>query len=227
MVTSRPAGPTVIRNGRWARWLHAGAYLTVLPLLGTGWWLLLGQEGTPSPLALITGRSDTTLHTALGWALAGVTVLALLPARAVVTFLIDSVRFRRHDLAWFARWPGALRTGRFAWHDGRFDPGQRLANLAILAGLATVIGSGLALALLHGGPAYQWLVPLHRWSTYLLTPALAAHVVIAVGVLPGYRGAWRSMHLGGHLATAVAARLWPGWLERQGRPERDGGRTPR
>jgi formate dehydrogenase subunit gamma len=39
-------------------------------------------------------------------------------------------------------------------------------------------------------------------------------------VLPGYRGVWRAMHLGGHLAEPVARRLWPGWVERQPRGHR-------
>jgi formate dehydrogenase subunit gamma len=38
---------------------------------------------------------------------------------------------------------------------------------------------------------------------------------VAAGVLPGYRGVWRSMHLGGHLDIRVARRLWPAWAERQ------------
>lgn len=208
MATDRASTATTVRHSRHARWLHAATYLTVLPLLGTGWWLLLGQEGNPSPLAVLTRTDDTTLHTALGWALVGIAGVALLRARSARRLIADSLQFRRRDLTWFARWPGALRTGRFAWHDGRFDPGQRLANLAVLAGMATVIGTGAAIALLHGGPAYQWLIPLYRWSTYLLTPVLA-----------GYRGVWRSMHLGGRLPTAVAARLWPGWLERQRRQQ--------
>jgi hypothetical protein len=70
------------------------------------------------------------------------------------------------------------------------------------------------MALLHGGPAFVWLVPLHRWSTYALIPLVIGHVVIASGVLPGYRGVWRSMHLGGRLPTTVARRVWPGWTER-------------
>src|SRR6185503_20107326 len=43
------------RYNRRTRWLHAGVYVTVLILLATGWWLVLGQEGEPSPLARITG----------------------------------------------------------------------------------------------------------------------------------------------------------------------------
>jgi formate dehydrogenase subunit gamma len=70
------------------------------------------------------------------------------------------------------------------------------------------------MALLHGGPAFVWLVRVHRWSTYALIPLLVGHIVIAAGVLPGYRGVWRSMHLGGHLDVRVAHRIWPGWTER-------------
>jgi formate dehydrogenase subunit gamma len=58
------------------------------------------------------------------------------------------------------------------------------------------------------------LVRIHRWSTYLLIPLIVGHIVIASGVLPGYRGVWRSMHLGGRLDAQVAQRLWPDWTER-------------
>jgi cytochrome b subunit of formate dehydrogenase len=212
---SRGCAGTVERYNRRTRWLHAGVYLTVLVLLATGWWLLLGREGDPSPLARATGMPDTSLHTGVGWVLVGVAVVGLVfGARAVRTFVVESVRFGRHDLAWFSRWPAALRSGRFGWHDGHFDPGQRVANIAITLGLLAVIGSGAGMALLHGGPAFVWLVRIHRWSTYLLTPVLLGHILIASGVLPGYRGAWRAMHLGGRLNRTVAHRIWPAWLER-------------
>jgi formate dehydrogenase subunit gamma len=44
---------------------------------------------------------------------------------------------------------------------------------------------------------------------------LIGHILIASGLLPGYRGVARAMHLGGRLRVAVARRVWPGWLERQ------------
>ncbi len=150
----------------------------------------------------------------------GVAALGLvLGARAVRTFAVETVRFRRADLTWFARWPRALWTGRFARHDGHFDPGQRIANVVIVAGLAALIGSGVGMALLHGGPAFVVLARVHRWSTYVLTPVLLGHILITF-LPPGYRGAWRSMHLGGRVNPAVAGRLWPGWLERAGGPDR-------
>jgi formate dehydrogenase subunit gamma len=221
MTTETPnAGRTgrivVRRYGRAARWLHVGVYVAVLVLIGTGLWLLVGQEGNPSPLSRLIGTPDTRLHLWVGWFFTGLVGLAILvAARGAFGFVAESLRYRRSDLMWLKRWPAAVLTGRFPWHDGRFDPGQRLANLAMIVGFVAVVGSGVAMALLHGGPAFVWLVRVHRWSTYLLVPLIAGHVLIACGVLPGYRGVWRSMHLGGRLDATVARRLWPGWTERQ------------
>jgi len=39
------------------------------------------------------------------------------------------------------------------------------------------------------------------------------YILIAAGVLPGDRGVWRSMHLGGRLHEETAHRLWPAWTE--------------
>jgi cytochrome b subunit of formate dehydrogenase len=218
------AGPrrvVVERYSRAARWLHVGVYAAVLVLLGTGLWLLAGQEGRPSPLSRLTGSRDTTLHLWVGWFFTGLVALAILvAARAAGRFLVDSLRYRRSDLEWFRRWPAALVTGRFPWHAGRFDPGQRVANLAMLVAFLAVMASGVAMALLHGGPAFVWLVRMHRVSTYLLIPLIAGHILIASGVLPGYRGVWRSMHLGGRLDASVARRLWPGWSDRHAAEDR-------
>jgi cytochrome b subunit of formate dehydrogenase len=214
--TSPPARVVVERYGRATRWLHAGVYTTVLVLLATGVWLLIGKEGVPSPLSRLAGVPDTRLHVWVGWGFTGLVAAGvLLGARAAAGFIIESVRFRRSDLAWFRRWPAAVLTGRFPWHDGHFDPGQRVANVLLVVAFLAVTTSGIAMALLHGGPAFVWLVPLHRLSTYVLIPLLAGHILIASGVLPGYRGVWRSMHLGGRLDASVARRLWPGWSERR------------
>ena len=203
------------RYSRKARWFHAAIYLTVLVLLGTGWWLLFGQEGNPSPLSRLTGRPDTQLHTWVGWVMTAIVVLGLVGGmHAVATFAAESIHFRRSDLGWFLSWPKALLTGRFARHEGHFDPGQRIANILLVAILVMLVVSGVGLALLHGGPAFAVLVHVHRWATYAVTPVLLGHILIAAGVLPGYRGVWRSMHLGGHLDVEVARRVWPAWLER-------------
>ncbi|MGH3387045.1 MAG: cytochrome b/b6 domain-containing protein [Nocardioidaceae bacterium] len=210
------AAPHVERNNRRTRWFHAGVYVAVLALLGTGWWLWAGQEGRPSVLAKATGISDASLHTWVGWAFAvGAPLGTLVGWRAARTLLRDSVQYRRSDLGWFRRWPVALATGRFGRHEGHFDPGQRLANLVVLLSLALLVGSGVGLALVSGGPSFVWFNRVHRWSTYLFTPVIAGHILIGAGVLPGYRGVWRAMHLGGRLRRRDAERVWPGWTERQ------------
>ena len=233
-VKGAPRREIVERYTRPTRWFHAGVYVTTLVLLATGWWLLSGREGRPSPLARLLGLPDTTVHKDAGWALVALLALGLvLGVRAARTFAAESLRFRIGDIRWFRAWPAAALTGRFARHDGHFDPGQRVVNVLMAAAMLALIGSGVGLVLLHGGPAFAVLARVHRWATYVCTLLIAAHVFVAAGVLPGYRGVWRSMHAGGRLDARVAHRLWPGWLEqarggRYGRIERTrGGRYGR
>ena len=148
-----PGADVVERYRRPARWFHAVIYVSVLILLATGWWLLAGQEGSPSPLARLTGMSDISLHKLTGWILAGAALAGLLLGiRAVPSFVAESVRLRRSELGWFARWPAAVFTGRFGWHKGRFDPGQRILNITLILGLAVLIGSGVGLISCTAGP---------------------------------------------------------------------------
>ena len=218
MIGPRQAGATLVRYTRRTRRFHAGVYLLTSLLLATGWWLLLGREGQPSPLALLVRLPDVELHKWTGWALTALGVAVPTVAwGAVGRFLRESVRFRSDDRRWLAHWPVAVFTGRFHRHEGHFDPGQRLANLLIAGLMVVVVGSGIVLVAVHGGPVFVWATRLHRWATYLLTPLLAGHVLVASGVLPGYRGAWRSMHGRGIVPEDTARRLWPGWTERQER----------
>jgi cytochrome b subunit of formate dehydrogenase len=205
----------VERYPRQVRWFHAVTYLLVFVLLGTGFWLLLGQEGKPSVAARVTGVSDPDLHTYAGWALTALVVAGVLfGARGVRMLVRESLRRDAGDLRWFVRLPAAMFTGRFPRHDGHFDPGQRVANIVLVVLLAALAGSGVGLVTVSGGPSFIWLHRIHDWSTYLITPVLLGHILIASGVLPGYRGVASAMHLGGRLRTDVARRIWPGWLDR-------------
>jgi cytochrome b subunit of formate dehydrogenase len=202
---------TVERYGRAARWLHAGVYVSTLLLLATGWWFVAGGYGRPSPLARLLGQPDEAVHELAGFALTGVLLVAVtIRARAAWAHARDSVRFRRGDGHWFVTWPRALFSGRFAEHDGHFDPGQRVANVVMALAIAVLVLSGLALLFVP----FDGALALHRWSTFALTPVIAGHILIAAGLLPGYRGVWRSMHLGGKLPAEVSRRIWPGWTER-------------
>jgi cytochrome b subunit of formate dehydrogenase len=207
---------TIERYSRSARRFHAAVYIVTLLLLATGWLLITGGEGEPSPLARVTGVPDVTLHVWLGWALLSLAILPLIASvRGVIGFARETLRYDRGDLGWLARWPAAVLTGRFARHEGHFDPGQRIANVGIVGLLGVLVASGIGLAFIHGGALFALLAAVHRLATFAFTVVIAGHVVITAGILPGYRGAWRSMHLGGRLRLDTARRLWPGWTERQ------------
>jgi cytochrome b subunit of formate dehydrogenase len=209
--TSPPGAETHVRRyNRPARWFHSSTYLVVTVLLGTGWWLRRGGEGEPSFLADLFEQPDTEVHRNAGWALTGVAGVGLtLGIRASWTFVRESLRVDRGDGRWFARWPVGALTGRFAPHRGHFDPGQRLANIAFAGSLGALIVSGIALTTLHGGDTFVVMVKVHRYATYVLTVLVIGHVLVALGILPGYRGVWRAMHWGGRIPLATARRLWP------------------
>jgi formate dehydrogenase subunit gamma len=206
------AGEIVQRYRRLARWLHAGTYLTVLIMLATGWWFLLAGYDHRSPLARLLGQPDAAVHELAGYAFALVFAVWLpFGVRRVRSFVRETVRFRRGDGRWLAAWPRATITGRFADHDGHFDPGQRLANVVMVVALLVLAASGFGMLFLP--PIGVDLLVVHRWTTFLLTPVLLGHILVAAGLLPGYRGVWRSMHLGGRLPAEVARRIWPTWLD--------------
>jgi len=205
---------TIERYRRRIRRFHTAVYVVTLLLLGGGWWLLAGGEGNPTPIARLTGIPDTQLHVWLGWALLGLGVLPLAVAtRSVIGFVRETLRYDRGDIGWLLRWPIGVVTGRFGRHEGHFDPGQRLANVAIVGLLALLVGTGIGLVFVHAGPAFAILALVHRLATIAFTVVIAGHILIASGILPGYRGVWRSMH-GGRLSLQTARRIWPGWTER-------------
>jgi cytochrome b subunit of formate dehydrogenase len=209
-ATSGDTGGSVRRYSRPTRWYHTAFYATTLVLLGTGWWLLRGHEGQRSVLSKLLDLPDVEIHRRAGWVLAALAAVGItLGVRAAWTFVRETVRVDRGDGRWFVRWPIGVLTGRFGGHEGHFDPGQRVANVVFVGSLGTLIGSGIALTTLQGGDTFALMVKVHRYSTYVLTVMVVGHVLVALGILPGYRGVWRAMHLGGRVPLATARRLGP------------------
>jgi cytochrome b subunit of formate dehydrogenase len=213
-----PAAPErQLRNGRRARWLHALVYLTTVFLAYTG--IAVLAEGHPRLASVLGGHVPTaTSHRWVGYGLlvvAGVVVLVWW--RAAGRFLNDSVQFRRSDVKWFAGYPRmALAPRRPApapHHYGHFDPGQRIFNLLLVLALLVLGATGVVLGLPgRFVPAvFGWSLRIHKLTTWVLIGLVLGHLLLASGMLPGYRGVWRAMHLGGRVPAATARRLWPHW----------------
>jgi len=213
------------RNNRWTRWLHTGSYLLTFALLYTGWWLWRGEEGKPSFLSRWFDLSDVEIHRRVGWALCGLLAIGIvLGLRGTVTFVRETLRVNRGDGRWFLRWPLGVLTGRFGSHRGHFDPGQRLANLGFVGSLGTLIVTGVALTQLKGGSTFVWVARTHRYAFYVLAVLVVGHVLVALGLLPGYRGVWRAMHFRGRVPEATVRRLWPAEIDGSGpHPAADAG----
>jgi cytochrome b subunit of formate dehydrogenase len=185
------------RTSRRARLLHAAVYLTALPSILTGWWILASRSGWLGRLFGPLGAPNARVHVWLGWALAGAIVVSLLiGGLRIVGFARETFRLDRGDGRWWLRWPGAVLTGRFARHEGRFDPGQRVANVIMLGGLVVLTVTGIGLAELHGGPVFALLDRIHRLTTFVVTPVILGHLLVALGILPGYRGCGARCTLG-------------------------------
>lgn len=195
-------------------------YLVTVLLAYSG--LAVGWEGRPAMEALLGGHAATgAWHRWAGYVLAGgLLLVAVVRARAARAFLVETLRFRRTEWRWWASWPRAAlwpRRHAPARHEGHFDPGQRLLNLVLLAAAAalTVTGVIMAMPSAFTPAAFGTSLRVHRVATWVLLAAVAGHLLVASGILPGYRGVWRAMHHRGQVPATLAHRLWPRWTEAQ------------
>jgi cytochrome b subunit of formate dehydrogenase len=212
-----PDAAPLRRNGRRARLLHTLVYLSTLFLAYSG--IAVLAEGHPGLARPLGGHVPAaTSHRLVGY---GLLVVALLVAvvwwRAAGRFFAESLRFGRLDLRWLAGYPRmALTPARQpapAPHRGHFDPGQRVLNLLLVLALLVLGVTGLIMGMPERFlPSVLGLsLRIHEVATWVLLGLVAGHLLLTSGVLPGYRGVWRAMHLGGRVPAATARRLWPGW----------------
>ena len=213
---AEPASAPVVRNGCRARWLHTLVYLSTVFLAYSGIAVLLeGHPGLSRPLG---GHVPTaTSHRLVGYGLLMVAALvALVWWRAAGRFVTSSVRFSRLDLRWLAGYPRmALTPGRSrpAQHRGHFDPGQRVFNMLLVLTFLVLGVTGIVMGMPERflPSVFGWSLRIHKLATWVLIGLVAGHLLLASGLLPGYRGVWRAMHLGGRVPAATARRLWPHW----------------
>jgi len=215
-VGTEPARAPLVRNGRPARWLHTLIYLSTLFLAYSGIAVLL--EGHPALARPFGGHVPTaTSHRLVGYGLlVAAALVAVVWWRAAGRFVANSVRFSRIDLRWLAGYPRmALTPGRSepALHRGHFDPGQRVFNVLLVLTFLVLGVTGIAMGMPERflPSVFGWSLRIHELGTWVLIGLVAGHLLLASGLLPGYRGVWRAMHLGGRVPAATARRLWPLW----------------
>ncbi|TAN05740.1 MAG: cytochrome b/b6 domain-containing protein [Rhodanobacteraceae bacterium] len=213
---------TLPRHGRGVRMLHGINALVVLILLVTG--LALGGLLPGRAVALLGGHLGTdAAHRLLGlaFAVALVVLVATLPRRAG-RLLRDVVRFRHGDWRWplrFLAFYGARRGGRAPFHDGRFDPAQRIVFMGLVLAVAAVAASGVYLyfwtpAFPLGQASLAFAIRVHVAAAWLLIACLCLHVIAGSGLPWTHRGLVAAMFGNGRVPAVLAHTLWPGWASR-------------
>lgn len=213
------ARTTLLRHRLGARVLHAVDALLVLVLLASG--IALGSWLSPQATALLGGHEAlAAAHQKLGlvFVIAWLLMAAWAPARWA-RVLCDVLHFRRRDRRWpveFLRHYRHPKGHAAPFHDGRFDPVQRLVFLGLIAAIALASASGIALYLAPFGPsALAWAVRVHGASVGLLLACLGVHIAAGSGVLRTHRGLARAMFGNGQVPVPMAQALWPAWTRHE------------
>ena len=212
--------PTILRHSRGVRWAH------LLLVIVVGWLVLSGlgiHERLSTQMIHALGGHVLLVnsHRWFGYALGAVLLLALVfLQRRLRAFLGAILSFRRSDAAWL---PGLLRSllhrrgDSLPWHDGRFDPAQRLVFIVLLGALALLVATGVAINFIPSGArmVFAWTLRTHLATAWVFIAAASVHVFAGLGVLPTHRGVTRAMFGDGQIKTELGLRLWPGWTARQ------------
>lgn len=211
---------TLLRHGRGARLAHLVLALLLLAVVVSG----LGMGGRlPGWLTGLLGGHERlgAWHRQLGLVFGGsLVVLPLVAGGRLRQMLVEMARFHRSELRWFSLFLRyCLRPKRYQppYHDGRYDPAQRVVFL--------LLGSSLAVCTISGGVLYTappgqrlvfaWAIRVHIAASIVLIATVGLHVLAGSGLLPSHRGVARVMFGDGRVPVSLACRLWPGWTARR------------
>lgn len=205
------------------RWLHGGNALLILILLASG--LALGDRLDERLVELAGGHEwINDLHQWLGlfFVAAALMLTLLLPCR-VLCLLRDAVTFSRGDAYWmfaFTRHYFQPRRHQPPFHDGRFDPAQRVVLLGLGIGVVLAGTSGVIVYVLPdmGRDAFRLTMRSHIAGAWLLLGCVVVHILAGIGLPHTHRGLARAMFGDGRVRLRLAQTLWPGWAQRQRGP---------
>lgn len=198
---------------------HAVFGVAVLGLAASG---LLLVTGGPRFLVSLLGGHDVLAvwHRRLGLAVtASLLAAPLLAPHSIAGLAKDVLSYRRTDIGWaqaIVRFVMHPHRNRPPYHDGRFDPAQRLlfAVMGALLVLLAATGVALLVAPRNASGLLSLTLRVHELSGWVFFFAAGAHVLAGSGWLPSHRGVVRAM-VDGQVSMATAKRLWPGWAALQ------------
>ena len=212
--------PTILRHSSAVRLAH----LLLVVVVG---WLVLSGLGIHESLStqLIHALGGHVLlvnsHRWLGYALGAALLLVLVfLQRRLRAFLGAILSFRRSDAAWLPTLLRSLlhpRGDALPWHDGRFDPAQRLVFIILIGALALLVATGVAINFIPVSVrmVFAWTLRIHLAAAWVFIAAISVHIFAGLGVLSTHRGVTRAMFGDGRIKTELGLRLWPGWTARQ------------
>ena len=163
---TRPGEPTVLRHGRGVRLAHLGFSVLVGLLIVSG--LGVG-ESLPARLVTTLGGHSllSTLHHLSGHVLEIMLVVTVYFTWERVRGLCSAVvRFERREWGWplaFLRFMLHPRRSRPPWHNGRFDPMQRVIFVVLGSSLLMVAVTGLAFNFVppNARLLFAWILRIH------------------------------------------------------------------
>ena len=204
---------------RFLHWFNAFSWVLLLAtgtaLMATPNFALFGTGFAHAVAAWVGGAANLIwIHVAWGLLWAGIIVPFFLYFKRGGIEALQEIRLTPRDFAWLVAKPMALlRIGnpKLPPQD-KYNAGQKLFAISALAGTATIIATGLIMAL-HLGPA--WLVLLsvlvHKLAILLALVGLAVHITMAA-IIVEERPALRSM-VNGHVDRAHAEHHNAKWVE--------------
>jgi len=231
---------SILRHRRGIRLLHWFNALSWVLLLVTGTALMataafaLFGTGLPRVVAGLLGGPGPLirLHALWGIGWAAVIVPVFLVLKESPRHVLEEIRFTRDDLGWMLVKPLALAglTRRELPPQDKYNAGQKLFAMVVLAGTALIIASGLVMTFHLGGAGLvAAAIMVHKLAIVAMLLGLGVHVTMAA-IIASERPALRSM-VTGHIDYHHARHHSPKWVDRlegggsrgdEGRDEGDG-----
>lgn len=208
---------TLLRHRLGTRLIHAVNALAVVVLVVTG--LALGDVIPASIAGILGGHLGiNATHRLLGVAFsAALLLLAITVPRKVGRFIRDVCHLRHGDWRWPFRFIALLVASKrhvAPYHDGHFDPAQRIVFGGTLISLAAASTSGVYLyfwtpAFPLGQLSMAYAIRIHIVAAWLLIACIMLHVIAGSGLLWTHRGIAAAMFGNGKVPARLARTLWP------------------